>query len=103
MYVRVRKFLPSARRECKAGNFLGLFTAENTEDGEKLSSADSLGPDLHRFSSIRKEEIATSFLHSCFPNSIFPARLLKCPLSPAGQHQLRRLAHNIRYIRAIRG
>jgi len=40
MYVRVRKFLPSARRKCQAGNFLGLFTAENTKDGEKLLSAD---------------------------------------------------------------
>ena len=74
--MRVRKFLPSTQWECQAGNFSGLLTAENTEDGEKLLSADSLGPDSHRFSSIRKEEIATSFLRSCFPNSIFPARLL---------------------------
>src|SRR6266851_37172 len=34
IYVRVRKFLPSRRRKCQAGNFLGLFTAENTEDAE---------------------------------------------------------------------
>jgi hypothetical protein len=65
MSSRCGRFCHSRGANVKPGNFLGLFTAENTEDAEKFLSADSLGPDLHRFSSIRKrgnEKIERRFL-----------------------------------------
>src|SRR5439155_25555098 len=61
IYVRVRKFLPSRRRKCQAGNFARFIHRREHRGRNKALSTDSLGTDSLQSG---REEIGREGIHS---------------------------------------